>query len=228
MEQDENAEKTLFFAEVFASDRDRLLSVKPSIEQSEEYGIFRSTTTNAKYQDPGCLYINLKIVFAGHHKQIRKLKFASLEGNITINMKDSQAEILELDSRLITGHSAVSAKVSKNAHIGGSVGSIRGDLVLGKEFTISMVQGPVVLNLAKAPSSIAMQGKVVVNQGNVTVGLVGGITWACEHHLCQTLFFLNKLNLALVFRRYHITRASTQSRQLQAILRCKISIQTAL
>ncbi|KAF9393724.1 hypothetical protein CPC16_001300 [Podila verticillata] len=173
VEQDENAKNTLFSAEVVASDRDRLFSIKPSLQQSEKDGIFlSSTTTNAKYQGAGCVYINLRIVFAGHHKQIRKLKIASLEGNVTINMKDSQAEFLELESKVITGHSVINAKVSSNAHIGGSVGSIRGDLVLGKEFAVNLVQGPVILNLAKAPSSRAMQGKVVATQGNVTVGLV--------------------------------------------------------
>lgn len=190
MEQDEKAEKTRFFAEVTASDRDRLLSIKPSLQQSEDDGVFLSTTTtNAKYQGAGCVYIDFRIVFAGHHKQIRKLKISLLEGNVTINMKDSLAEFLELESKVITGHSVISAKVSSNALIGGSVGSIRGDLVLGKEFAVNLVQGPVVLNLAKAPSSRAMQGKAVVTQGNVTVGLVRGVTWACEHHLLPNFLF---------------------------------------
>ncbi|KAG0077512.1 hypothetical protein BGZ92_001882 [Podila epicladia] len=174
VEQDAEAEFTQLFAEAFASDRDRLRSIKTGVTQSEETGEFYSSTiATANYQNSGCVFANIRVVFGGKLKQIRRLKIASMEGNVTINMLDEgQAEILELDSRVITGHSLIRVKVPGSAKIGGSVGSIGGDLELGKEFAVNMVEGNVALNLAKSPSSRAMQGKVVVAQGNVTVGLV--------------------------------------------------------
>ncbi|KAF9316837.1 hypothetical protein BG003_001497 [Podila horticola] len=174
VEQDTKASFTQFFSEVYASDRDRLRSIKPTVLQSEETGQFTfGTSATANYQDSGCVFANIRVVFGGQLQKIRRLKIASMEGNVTINMLDEgQAEILELDSRVITGHSFIRVKVSGGAKIGGSVGSIRGDLMLGKDFAVNMVDGSVAVNLAKAPSSRVMQGKVVVSQGNVTVGLV--------------------------------------------------------
>ncbi|KAF9300899.1 hypothetical protein BGZ74_007376 [Mortierella antarctica] len=174
VEQDTKAEFTQFFAEAYASDRDRLRSIRTGVTQSEKAGKFyASTIATANYQDSGCVFANIRIVFGGQLKQVRRLKIASMEGNVTINMLDEgQAEILELDSRVITGHSSIRVKVPGEATIGGSVGSIRGDLELGNTFAVNMVEGNVAVNLAKSPSSRAMQGKVVVAQGNVTVGLV--------------------------------------------------------
>ncbi|KAG0359460.1 hypothetical protein BG005_000764 [Podila minutissima] len=174
VEQDTKAEFTQFFVEAYASDRDRLRSIRTGVTQSEEAGKFyASTFATANYQDSGCVFANIRIVFGGQLKQVRRLKIASMEGNVTINMLDEgQAEILELDSRVITGHSSIRVKVPGEATIGGSVGTIRGDLELGNTFAVNMVEGNVAVNLAKSPSSRAMQGKVVVAQGNVTVGLV--------------------------------------------------------
>ncbi|KAG0030736.1 hypothetical protein BGZ82_007305 [Podila clonocystis] len=174
VEQDAKANATEFFAEVYASDRDRLRSIKTPVMQNEKTGEFISSTfAAANYEGSGCVFANIRVVFGGQLKQVRRLVIASMEGNVTINMMgEGQAEILELDSRVITGHSSIRVKVPGKAKIGGSVGSIRGDLELGKEFAVNMVEGNVAVNLAKSPSSRAIQGKVVVAQGNVTVGLV--------------------------------------------------------
>lgn len=199
--------------------------------QSEEAGKFyASTFATANYQDSGCVFANIRIVFGGQLKQVRRLKIASMEGNVTINMLDEgQAEILELDSRVITGHSSIRVKVPGEATIGGSVGTIRGDLELGNTFAVNMVEGNVAVNLAKSPSSRAMQGKVVVAQGNVTVGLVRKIR---AHIFCKKKFVPSFSNQAhhgadFFYCRYRITMACTQSRQVTAMQTCKTLTQNA-
>ncbi|KAF9179580.1 hypothetical protein BGZ51_006828 [Haplosporangium sp. Z 767] len=131
---------------------------------------------------PDCLRVVVKIIFPTFKTNVRRLKFAVSEGNVTVNLLENNNEndhtrnrpsiqVQELDSRVITGHSHIHADVPTWIRLGGSVGTMTGEVVVGKEMSVAMVDGNVTLNLVQRHENNKMESKIAVNNGNIRIGL---------------------------------------------------------
>ncbi|KAG0048104.1 hypothetical protein BGZ83_006898 [Gryganskiella cystojenkinii] len=152
--------------------REDVVMIRNTFTINLENTLSKVAVTN-QVPDRECLSVIVKFVLPPSFRFAENIKVALIEGTATIKLMEENQEavrINNLDVRVITGDSNVRATVSKSARLGGSVGSIRGDLVIGKEFSVTMVDGHVALNLSPVDGKV-MEGKVVVSNGSINVGL---------------------------------------------------------
>ncbi|KAF9998821.1 hypothetical protein BGZ65_005736 [Modicella reniformis] len=176
---------TQFIIEATASDHDDLDTIYPEVKQDIGSGSLKATVTggNSGSDEMECLQTVVKIIFSPSSPTVENLRLTVSEGNITVNLLNlskgtsstpttiSSLQVKELYTRVVTGHSYILADVPVRARIGGSEGTIRGELVVGKEMSAMMVDGIVTLNLAQRNEKNVMESKVEVRNGKISVGL---------------------------------------------------------
>ena len=133
------------------------------------------------YKDPesgpnDCMSATIRLSLSPRMKVMEKLKIVVEEGNVTLAMllPSHPLQIKDLNTRVVTGYTRIDANVTAMA-LGGSVGLIEGNVVVGPSMSVLMVDGHVFLNVSQ--STDVMTGKVNVAVGNIDVGLVSYITF---------------------------------------------------
>lgn len=129
------------------------------------------------YKNPGpndCMSATIRLSLSPRLRVLEKLKIVVGEGNVTLAMllPSHPLQIKDLNTRVVTGYTRIDANVTVMA-LGGSVGSIEGNVVVGPSMSVLMVDGYVSLNVSQ--STDVMAGKVIVTNGNIDVGLVSYI-----------------------------------------------------
>ncbi|KAG0367149.1 hypothetical protein BGZ54_004324 [Gamsiella multidivaricata] len=173
-EGDSTSGMTKLTIEASGTERDDLRTIRHEVKQDSTYGTMKATVTGVSGSDrPECLRTVVRISFPPTKRTVERIKLYVVEGNVTVELLDPKKplQVSELDIKVITGHSLVNADVLSLARIGGSVGSIRGDIVVGSEFSALMVDGHISINLVQKSEQDAMESKVETNNGNIIVGL---------------------------------------------------------
>lgn len=158
--------------------REDVMTLRPSLMLDLPSTHTKVSVTKPVTGTTECLSAQVKFVLPPSVQLIKAIKIALTEGSTWIKLKNEKAvegsqevTIADLNVRLITGESHIWATVSSALKLGGSVGSIQGDLVIGNDFSVTMVDGQVALNLSPKDGGF-MQGKVTVSNGDIKVGLV--------------------------------------------------------
>ncbi|KAF9286289.1 hypothetical protein BGZ68_003070 [Mortierella alpina] len=132
--------------------------------------------SNSESSTVECLRATVKIVVPANARRLKRMKMSISEGNLTINLLDSlhsqRIQVQDLDARVITGHLNVRANVLSWARLGGSVGTIGGKILIGKDLQVAMVDGNVELAIAQSQETDTMDAKVEVMNGSVKVDMV--------------------------------------------------------
>ncbi|KAG0256654.1 hypothetical protein BG011_004381 [Mortierella polycephala] len=172
---------TKLIIEGSGADREDVNTINRFVKQDE----FDNSVTVGITRFPGvgypdCLRVVVKIIFPSLKTNVRRLKIAVGEGNVTVNLLENghghgrnrpSIQVQELDSRVITGHSHIRADVPTWIRLGGSVGTMMGEVVVGKEMSVAMVDGNVSLNLVQRSENNKMESKIAVANGNLRIGL---------------------------------------------------------
>ncbi|KAG9064356.1 hypothetical protein KI688_003544 [Linnemannia hyalina] len=128
------------------------------------------------YKDPGfesndCMSVTIRLSLSPRMRVMEKLKIIVDEGDVTLAMllPNHPLQIKDLSTRVVTGYTRIDADVMAMT-LGGSVGLIEGNVVVGPSMSVLMVDGYVSLNVTQ--STDVMTGKIIVTNGNIDVGLV--------------------------------------------------------
>ncbi|KAF9107064.1 hypothetical protein BGX27_008891 [Mortierella sp. AM989] len=164
---------TKFIIEASASDRDDLQSISHEIKQDYNGILKASITRTSNKIEPECLKTTVRIIFPPSMKRIRRLKFMVNEGNITVDLLNpgQEMKVDSLISTVITGHNHIRADVPTSIRLGGSVGTLTGEIVVRGELAANIVDGSVALNLIQSPG-VLVSSKVNVINGDIKVGMV--------------------------------------------------------
>ncbi|KAG0203784.1 hypothetical protein BGX28_004064 [Mortierella sp. GBA30] len=169
---DSDVTLTKLIVEGSGLDREDVSGITRSVTQDSDTSYKVSLTQRS---DAECLRGTVKIILAPGMTSLQRLKVAINEGNLTINLLDPQwpqrIQVRELDSKVITGHSNVRANINVWGRLGSSVGTITGEILVGKELQVAMIKGDVTLNIAQSSEKNVIVSKVEVVNGNARVGL---------------------------------------------------------
>lgn len=167
-----DAPNTIFsLIEATALNREDVMNIRSSFLLNADTTMVRVTINRLAAME--CASILVKFVLPRSVESIAIIKVSLTEGSTFINLLEKgrpPVQVDVMDVRVITGESDVRARVAKDLRVGGSVGKIQGDLVVGQDFAVTMVDGHVAVNLT--PASGKIDGKVIVSNGNIRVGLV--------------------------------------------------------
>ncbi|KAI1293413.1 hypothetical protein EDD11_008422 [Mortierella claussenii] len=170
-----NLGRTRLIIEASGIDREDIHSISRELRQDVRDGTIKADISRTgRVREPECLRAVVRIILPSSMKRIQLLNVAVSEGNLTVNLlgpNQPYIQITELLSRVITGHSIVRASVSERAKLGNSVGSIKGEIMVGKELVANLVQGDIALNLVQHKSTDIMESTLNVASGNLRVGL---------------------------------------------------------
>ncbi|KAF9347118.1 hypothetical protein BGX34_003391, partial [Mortierella sp. NVP85] len=175
-------EATQFIIQVSAVDRDDVNTIRHDLEQDISSGYLKASITGTTTgEEPECLRTVVRIIFPPSKANIERLKLTVTEGNITVNLLDLSKrlsptptptptiQIKELYTRVVTGHSRIRADVPMEAKLGGSEGTIQGELLVGKRLSTILVHGRIALNLAQKNGTV-IDSKVEIRNGNIDIG----------------------------------------------------------
>ncbi|KAG9319749.1 hypothetical protein KVV02_003199 [Mortierella alpina] len=166
---------TRLHVEVSALQRDDLDGIQFGAREESGNTCF-VTLSYSERSTVDCLRTTVKIVVPANATTLKRLKTSISEGNLTISLLDSlqsqPIRIQELDTRVITGHINIRANVISWARLGGSVGTIAGKIIVGKDLQVNMVNGGVALDLAQSRETKVMDAKVEVMNGSAKVNMV--------------------------------------------------------
>ncbi|GJJ68461.1 hypothetical protein EMPS_00807 [Entomortierella parvispora] len=166
-----DAPNTIFsHVEARAMNREDVMTLRSSFLMDPDTSIVKVTIN--RLGSAKCVQVLVKFILPRSVKSISNIKISLTEGSTLINLLEKDrppVQVGVMDIRVINGESNVRALVAKDAKVGGSVGKIQGELVVGKEFSVIMVDGNVTMNLSPAQGRI--EGKVTVSNGNIQVGL---------------------------------------------------------
>lgn len=168
----EDPDMSEFAIFVTGRDRDdfRKISSNAGVDPSRNHFI-AEFTTKPQSGPTDCMSATIRFSLSPRMRVMERLKIVVDEGNVTLAMLLPSHPLLvkELNTRVVTGYTRVNANVTAMA-LGGSVGSIEGNMVVGSTMSVLMVEGYVSLNVSQ--STDVMTGKVSVTNGNIDVGLV--------------------------------------------------------
>ncbi|KAF9430872.1 hypothetical protein BGZ76_000674 [Entomortierella beljakovae] len=141
-----------------------------------------------------CLGVVVKITFPYSVRKIKRLKFQITDGNITVNLLDPAhgTKVINLESRVITGHSDIRADVLETARLGASVGNIKGEIAVRKELVVNVVEGNVNLNLLPN-RGVLVSNTISTTNGNINIGL-DGQTYEGNFKLSTTIGSVDVIN----------------------------------
>ncbi|CAO3574158.1 unnamed protein product [Mortierella alpina] len=172
--QDDPSPSTKLLIVGSALDRDDFGAILYGTRETENTSVV--TVSSSQQSTTGCLRATVKIVVPASATTLRRLKVSLSEGNLTVSLLDplqpQRMQIEELDTRAITGHSDIRANVLSLARLGGSVGTIRGKIFVGKDLQVAMVDGSIVLDLAQSQETSVMDAKVEVMNGSAKVDMI--------------------------------------------------------
>jgi hypothetical protein len=182
MEEGPVSEATQFIIQVSAVDRDDVNTIRHELEQDISSGYLKASVTGAATgEEPECLRTVVRIIFPPSKANIERLKLTVTEGNITVNLLDLSKrlsstptptiQVKELYTRVVTGHSRIRADVPMEAKLGGSEGTIQGELLVGNRLSTILVHGHIALNLAQKNGTV-IDSKVEIRNGNIDIGFV--------------------------------------------------------
>ncbi|KAF9125633.1 hypothetical protein BGX30_000378, partial [Mortierella sp. GBA39] len=125
---------------------------------------------NPETESNDCMSATIRFSLSPRMRVMEKLKIIVDEGSVTLAMllPSHPLQIKDLSTRVVTGYTRIDADVMVMA-LGGSVGLIEGNVVVGTSMSVLMVDGYVSLNVSQ--STDVMAGKVIVTNGNIDVGL---------------------------------------------------------
>ncbi|KAF8977192.1 hypothetical protein BGZ46_007576 [Entomortierella lignicola] len=172
--EDQNQGLIRFIVEASSSEREDLQTIRQDIKLDKyDRSVKASILRAADKEEPECMKTTVKIIFPLSTKRVRRLKLMVNEGNITVNLLDPTDTITQVDrleSTVITGHNYIRADVASLAKFGGTVGTLKGEIKVRKELTVTVVDGDVALNLIPDSSS-TVSSKITTNNGNIDIGL---------------------------------------------------------
>ncbi|KAF9201384.1 hypothetical protein BGZ49_008367 [Haplosporangium sp. Z 27] len=172
--EDQNQGLIRFIVEASSSEREDLQTIRQDIKLDKyDRSVKASILRAADKEEPECMKTTVKIIFPLSTKRVRRLKLMVNEGNITVNLLDPTDTITQVDrleSTVITGHNYIRADVASLAKFGGTVGTLKGEIKVRKELTVTVVDSDVALNLIPDSSS-TVSNKITTNNGNIDIGL---------------------------------------------------------
>ncbi|KAF9981543.1 hypothetical protein BGZ75_007109 [Mortierella antarctica] len=165
---------TRLHVEASALDRDDIGAIQFGAREADNTCLV--TLSYSERSTVDCLRATVRIVVPANATTLKRLKTSISEGNLTISLLDPSQprpiRIQELDTRVITGHINIRANVISWARLGGSVGTIAGKIIVGKDLQVNMVNGGVELDLAQSRETKVMDAKVEVMSGSAKVNMV--------------------------------------------------------
>jgi hypothetical protein len=189
-----------FYVEVSASDRDDFNTVHLEMQQDLFAGSLKVTVKGPESQEaPECLRAVARILFSPIRPKIENMRLTVDEGSVSVDLLDLSNRVPsfpglptvptivvnQLYTRVVTGQTYVNAEVPIQATLGGSNGSIQGQILAGLDFSSKLVEGSIALNIGKTDASKLTTSKIEVLNGTINVGMV-------RHpaHLCVCVFVL--------------------------------------
>lgn len=157
---------------VTGRDRDDIRKVKAQCAADPSTGQLKLNVYKpADSGSSGCMSMMIRLSLSPRMLVMEKLKVIVDEGNVTLAMllPGHPLQIKDLSTRVVTGNTRIDANAIAVA-LGGSMGTIEGNLVVGDTMSVLMVDGAVSLNVSQ--STKVMTAKVIVTNGNIDVGLV--------------------------------------------------------
>ncbi|KAG0003130.1 hypothetical protein BGZ80_009006 [Entomortierella chlamydospora] len=156
-----------------ASDQEDLQNIGHEIKH-EQYGraVKASFTHSSNKVAPECLETMLRITFPTSMEKLMRLRLRVNEGNITINLLEPNKTLplQYLESTVITGHNYIRADVAQSTKVGGTKGTLKGEIVVRRELSANLIDGDVSLNLIQSPG-VLVSSKINVVNGDIKVGM---------------------------------------------------------
>ncbi|KAG0274789.1 hypothetical protein BGZ95_009471, partial [Linnemannia exigua] len=153
-------------------DRDDLKGILRGGNIDPTTGLVRIVISRGGDSPPSdCMSATIRVSIPPYVELIRGIKIIVNEGNVTLAMRQprNSLQIKELHTRVMTGYTRIDANAG-SLQLGGSVGMIEGNVVVGQSMTVLMVDGHVSLNVTQSTPTV--DGKINVTNGNIDVGLM--------------------------------------------------------
>ncbi|KAF9345410.1 hypothetical protein BGX26_003158 [Mortierella sp. AD094] len=166
-------EGIMITATATAFDREDLQNIRHEIVHDQYLGTIKLTyNRESSKAEPKCLKTTFTITFPPSMKKINRLKLMVNEGNVTVNLLEPNKtlSLQYLESTVITGHNYIKADVGNYIKVGGTVGTLRGEIAVRRDFSANLIDGDVSLNLIQSPG-VLVSSKISVVNGNVNVGM---------------------------------------------------------
>lgn len=176
-----------FYVEVSASDREDFSTIHLEMQQDLFAGSLKVTVKGPESQEaPECLRAVARILFSPIRPKIENMKLTVDEGSISVDLLDVSNKapsfpglptiptivVNQLYTRVVTGQTYVNAEVPIQATLGGSNGSIQGQILVGLDFSSKLVEGSIMLNIGMSGASKLTTSKVEVLNGTINVGMI--------------------------------------------------------
>ncbi|KAF9957205.1 hypothetical protein BGZ72_002086 [Mortierella alpina] len=172
--QDDASPMARLLIEGSALDREDVGGILPNVRQIGATCVV--SVSHSERSTVDCVRATVKILLPASTTTLKRIRMSISEGNLTISLLDplqpQRIQVQDMDTKVITGHSNIRANVLSWARLGGSVGTITGKILVGKELQVAMVDGSVALDLAQSQESDVIEAKVEVMNGEVKVDMV--------------------------------------------------------